>query len=168
MSISGTEPTDEEEAQRTVANYDNPEGRDELRDAVFEKKEEQEVKRREAHADEEAILNAIERETVTVRLKGKPMEFRRFLADTEDEIDGLVEKYQTGPLAEAEDDADLDDDMLEQFRSDKHRFAELLAEHNQDEGKYDVSFWSRVPTDVRMEVINRIRQGGEESERAGN
>lgn len=168
MSITGAEPADDESEHRAVANYDNPEDREELREVVFEKQEQREAERREAHADEEAILNAIERETITVRLKGKPMEFRRFLGDTEDEIDSLVAKYQTGDLAEAEDEDDLDDDMLEDFRSDKNRFAEILAEHNADEGKYGFAFWKRLPTDIRMEVINKIRQGGEESERAGN
>ena len=128
---------------------------------------EAEAERRERHEDEQSILNSIREERVTVELKGTEMEFKRFMGDTEDWLDQLSEKYQGGDF-EGTDEEDLDDERLSEFNRDKQRIIDILAEHNVDEGRFGPDFWAELPSELRFEVISQIRQGGQETARAGN
>ena len=129
---------------------------------------EREQERREAHEDEQAILGAIQDDRVTVRLKGKPMTFAPFLGDAENFIDDLAAKYGGEDLGDVDDPEELDGENLREYVDDRERLIDILNDHNKDEGKYGRSFWSDLPMEYRMEVVNRIREGGEETARAGN
>lgn len=133
-----------------------------------EERQEQEQELRQAHKDEKAILNAIQEEKITIRLKGKRMKFSPLMGDEEDFLDDLAAKYGSGEFADVDGEDELSGDDLEQYKSDRTRIVDILDDHNLDEGKYGLSFWKKLPQQIRFEALNKIREGGEETARAGN
>lgn len=174
MSESETANTDADAADNdsgadSAVVFENAGAIEEAVEQEHERQEERHEEAREAHEDEQAILDAIQRDTVTTRLKGRPMEFQTLLGSTETFIENAFEKFGPGgEFTDVDDPDDLPDGAQAEMNAFRQKIRDILAENNVDDDKYDRGFWADVPDEYCFETLSQIREGGEETDRAGN
>lgn len=126
----------------SVGNISNAGEANETIDAWNAKSKQKARERQEGRSLADEILNARERETVTLELAGQDVEFRIMLGETRDEVEDIRQEVER--LAAEAEDADEDDDVedvlgmtedeaLEQVESIRDRFIVLLVEHATDD-----------------------------------
>lgn len=154
MSATQTKPTDLEP--------DNPE----MAEAIFEHAREQEEQHREeqtkAARDKQAILNAVQSETVDVRLYGTRIEFTVLTGEEEDWIEDTSSQF-----LEVDDEDDLDPEEFRRYQRARDEMKQLLADHSVPD-EFDYEFWSKLPSAKRQQTLGRLREGGIDATRAGN
>jgi hypothetical protein len=167
--VSESETADSNGDGGSPVTFANAEAIDAAVEDQQNRRELRRVEAEQAHEDESAILDAIQDDTVTTRLKGKPMEFKRFLGETENFIEEMAERFGPGgEFDDVDDPEEMPDGIQAELNESRNRIRVILAEHNVDEDKYGYDFWQRVPDEHCFEVITQIREGGEETDRAGN
>lgn len=142
--------------------FDNPDMAQAILDEREDRQEQAREERTKAAKDRDAILNAIESETVHIRLKGHRIEMHVLSGEEEDWTEDIADEF-----AEYEDEDELPPEKMSDYIDTRERMVDMLTEKSVADA-YDRSFWKQIPKRLRQEVLSDLMEGGEEAARAGN
>lgn len=118
----------------------------------------------DAERTKREILESLEEHTVTVRVRGKPIEMHDLTGEEEDWIDDQIAGFSE--MVDAEDPDELENEEYREYRDSREHIVELLSE-KAVESAFNFGFWKKLKQETRYSVLRDIRQGGQEARDAG-
>lgn len=154
MSVTDNEPA--------TPDPDNPEMAQAIFDHAKEQQEQEQEAQTQAARNKQQILNAVQSDTVDVRLYGTRIEFQVMTGEEEDWLDDASAQFM-----DVDEEDELDQEEFQEYQSVRNRMVDMLADHSV-EAEYDRAFWKQLPSTARQQALGDLRQGGINADRAGN
>lgn len=142
--------------------FDNPDMAAAIVENHNDRKEQAREERTKAAKDRDAILDAIQSETVHIRLKARRIEMNVLNGAEEDWTEDVAEQF-----AEFDGEEEIPPEKMPDYIEAREQMIDMLAEKSVED-VYDRRFWKQVPKRLRQEALSDLMEGGEEAARAGN
>lgn len=154
--MSATDP------EPAAPDPDNEEMAEAILEHAKDQRQAEQEKQTQAAKDKQQILNAVQSETVDIRLYGTRVECRVMTGEQEDWLDDISAQFM-----DVDDEDELSKEEFEDYKDAREDMIDILADLAVA-GEYDREFWKQLPSAKRQQALADIREGGLNADRAGN